>query len=223
MKKLLFILFSVFLSGASFAQTVQDIFGKNSVTFTFLGIDYTHVALIGDVSHPSANYPITPDELKFKYLPAWNQLFIKEQDKYNVAKMLHRRYVLYNLEMIRQLNAAVPLEQLKPAQMSSFYTKEQIQSFVNSYPIENQHGIGVVFLAESMSTMAREAHYHIVFLNMETKEVLLSERMVGAPDGIGFRNYWACSYYRVMQQVKERQYTIWKQQYAPATVQKPLW
>lgn len=57
------------------------------------------------------------------------------------------------------------------------------------------------------------AYYHVVFFNMETKEVLLQERVQGLVIGAGIRNYWAGSYFNVMEYIRDDRYPRWKKRH----------
>jgi hypothetical protein len=45
---------------------------------------------------------------------------------------------------------------------------------------------------------------------MKTGEVLLQQRLRGEPGGIGLRNYWANSVYRIIKDIKYYYYFAWK-------------
>lgn len=237
MKKYFWVLLYILSSYIASAQKSEDIFTKNDYTFTWYGIDYSHVMFVGDVTNPSADKPVLAPEIKNKYFHAWNQLILDEKDKYNISAMLHRKGVIYDTEMITLVNAATSDAQIQPVESATFYTKVQIQEFINAYDLEKDtSGVGIVFIAESMNKFSREAYYHVVLFNKHTKEILIQKHLRGVPDGVGFRNYWARSFFVVMEDIKEDRYNAWKKQYAPnapasnglgtsgtATPQKPLW
>ena len=64
------------------AQKKADISGD----ITFLGMDFTQTKFIGSAAQFKDADEITSSEFRDKYIPSWNQLFINEQKKYDVAK-----------------------------------------------------------------------------------------------------------------------------------------
>ena len=48
---------------------------------------------------------------------------------------------------------------------------------------------------------------------METKEVLVQERLMGEPGGFGLRNYWVRPIYNIIRDIEKKQYKIWKSKY----------
>lgn len=223
------ILFIIGLATASVlttqAQTVQDIFNPN-YSITWLGIDYSHTKIIGTVSAFGGKTPVTAAEIHDRYYGGWNQLILDEPEKYNIAKMLYRKSVVKDIAMVTALNTASSMDSVEVA-TTPYYTSEQIQTFVSTYPLEKKSGIGVVFITESMHKSYGGAYYHVVFFKMDTKEILLQERVQGIVIGTGIRNYWAGSYFNVMEYIREDRYPSWKKRYGASkttnTQTEPKW
>ncbi|HSY62887.1 MAG TPA: hypothetical protein VK796_13475 [Cytophaga sp.] len=194
------------------AQNVQDIFGNTDYNVTWFGIDYSHAKIVGSLGLFGGKTPVSPADLRDRYYPAWNYLILDEPGKYDIAKMIHRQSVTKDISIVKQLNAAAHIDSIE-ASVTPYYTLQEIQQFISAYPIENKAGIGLVFIAESMNKASDDAYYHVVFFNMTTKEILLQERLRGAPVGFGIRNHWAGSYFSVMEYIKEDGYQKWRNQY----------
>lgn len=210
---------------SSHAQTVQDIFGKTNVPVTWYGIDYSHSKIVGSIASFGGTSPVSPTDLRDNYYHAWNYLILEEPDKFDIAKMIQHRFVEKDLSMVKKLNAAATLDSIEVV-TTPYYSPKEIQDFVSAYPIETKtSGIGLIFITESMNKLKSEAYYHVVFFNTTTKEVLLQERFRGAAFGMRTRNYWAGSYYSVMEYVREDAYPKWRKKYAPNTVDTsaPKW
>lgn len=194
------------------AQTVQDIFGNTDYSVTWYGIDYSHSKIVGSLGMFGGNTPVSANELRDSYYPAWNYLILDEPEKYDIAKMIWRQDVIKDVTMVKQLNAEASMDSVE-VRITPYYTIREIQKFVAAYPIENKSGIGLIFIAESMSKIGAEAYYHVVFFNMSTKEVLLHERLRGTAGGLGIRNYWASSYSKVINYITEEGYKVWRRKY----------
>lgn len=202
------------------AQTVQDIFGNTDYTVTWYGIDYSHAKIVGYVSQFGMKVPVTEEDIRDRYYAEWNYLILDEPEKFNIAEMIYRESVVKDISMVKQLNAAVATDSIE-AKITPYYTPKEIQNFVSAYPIKDKAGIGLIFIAESMNKVKIEAYYHVVFFKMDTKEILLQERIKGVPGGSGTRNYWAGSYYSVMENVKEVAYPKWKKTNGGSKPAKP--
>jgi hypothetical protein len=208
---------------SGFSQTVKDIFNP-STQITWFGIDYSHSKIIGSVGSFGGKSPISAQELRDNYYPAWNHLILDEPEKFNLQRMIHRSSVTKDLTVIKHLNAVTSLDSIE-APVTPYYTPTEIQHFISTYPIEGKTGIGLVFITESMNKISDEAIYHVVFFNIQTKEILLQERLKGASGGIGLRNYWANSYAKVMGYIREDAYYKWQKQYKTNTksMSAPKW
>ncbi len=213
MKKLFLILMASGLSVMLNAQTANDLFTDKDMRVSWLGIDYSQVKLIGKFDQFGDWGEQSLAELKNDYFPAWNKVVVNEREKYDIAKMLDRKEVYYDIEMMMEHNANAKLEELE-AYNEPNYTPEQIEKFVKQYKFKNKEGIGVMLLAESYNKAVEMATYHFVAINMKTGKVLFQERIKGEPGGFGLRNYWVGSVHKVLEKIEKDYYKKWKDQYA---------
>jgi hypothetical protein len=222
-KKSLSIIFVLLCSFNIHAQTIQDIFNPG-IPVTWLGIDYSHAKIVGSISQFGGKIPTTAAEIHDKYYVEWNQLIIDEPEKFDVAKMVSRKSVAKDISMITKLNAAVSMDSAEVA-ATPYYTPEQIQQFVSAYPLENKSGIGMVFITECLNKSYGAGYYHVVFFKMDTKEVLLQHRLQGLPQGAGIRNYWANTFFDVIEHMRDEQMPRWKKRYgaSKSTGTEPKW
>ncbi len=204
-----------FLLGASLslrAQTVEDLFTTSSYTYTWLGIDYSHVKLIGDFSQFKEVGGVSPARLKNIYFPAWNNLVLNERTKYDIGVALRKENIQYDITEVTTKNAEAPLQELE-AINAPFYNEAKIKEIVEGYSFKDKNGVGILFIAESLSKSSEEAYYHVVLINLSTKQILIQDRIKGEPGGIGLRNYWASTVYRVIKKIEKTQYKTWKSKY----------
>ncbi|MEZ5198923.1 MAG: hypothetical protein R2764_21855, partial [Bacteroidales bacterium] len=88
-----------------------------------------------------------------------------------------------------------------------------VQEMIGSYDMgNNDEGLGIVFIVESFSKKSEMGSFFVTFFDIETKRVLLTERMSGKAGGFGIRNYWAKSYYTVLKEMPAKMKT-WKKKY----------
>lgn len=86
MKKIIVILSFGLLGFTSFAQTKDDI-NNRKTSIVWLGVDCSHLKFIVDANQWTCFGAITSQQLIDKYFPGWNQLFINEAKRYNIAKL----------------------------------------------------------------------------------------------------------------------------------------
>lgn len=194
------------------AQTADDLFTTNDTKITWLGVDFSHVKLIGCFSEFAGFGSKNSRQIKYHYFPEWNKIILHEREKYDVPGMLRKDHIFYNVDMIFAINDNAPLEDME-AYNAPNYTPDDIAAFVKLYNTEEMTGIGIVFIAEALDKSQQEAWFHFVAINLTTKEVLLQKRLRGEPGGLGMRNYWAGSIHDVMKQISRNYYRIWRSEY----------
>jgi hypothetical protein len=211
MKKILIALLTLLLFiNVAYSQTAEDLFKPGRVRY--MGIDYSHVKLIGDFSQFMGAGETTLSSMRKTYFPAWNTLFLEEPEKYDLKSMLRKEEIVYDLEMITEINSKTPFETME-ATKTPGYTKEDIQKFIRNYKTKENQGIAIVFVAESMNKTLNEAYFHFVAFRLSDNEILIHERFRGEPIGIGIRNYWAGALFKIMEDIKKTYYAQWKEKY----------
>jgi hypothetical protein len=188
-----------FNASIAFAQTKDDIF-NGSADITWLGIDFSQTKFIGSATQFKDAGEITSAEFRDKYIPGWNQLFLDEQKKYDVAKALKRAEVKYAMEVTEKANSSIkgnffsndPLDYKK-------LDEQKVATIVKGYDFQGKTGIGLMFIIDGMSKAKDEASGWITFVDMKTKKVLYTEYKTGKAGGFGFKNYWAKSFHNMLQ------------------------
>jgi hypothetical protein len=217
MIKLYFLLLLVPVAWVTHAQTEKDLF-RPDVKVTWLGIDYSHVKIIGNFAEFFDAGEKSTWQIRDAYFPQWNAIILDEPAKYDIRGMLRKGDIEFDLEMIAAINAQTPLEEME-AYKTVRFSEEDIQSFIKPYDLKGREGIGIVFIAECLNKNALEAWYHFVAIDMPTGRVLIHERLRGQPSGIGLRNYWANSLHKVIRNIRDYYYWEWrKQAFAKVTI-----
>jgi hypothetical protein len=201
-----------FLINALNAQSVEDLFKNSPTKITWLGIDYSHVKLIGSFSNFNENTKITPEIIKNDYFVRWNELILKESNKYTIDKMFRKKDINYTIEGITAINKQTEVTSIEQT-TSPNYTELQLQQFVKNYYFNQSEGIGLMFVAESMNKIREEAIYHILAINLTNNEILLCDKFTTKPGGIGLRNYWASSFLKVIETIRDHKYAAYKKKY----------
>jgi len=189
MKKL-FLIFTV-LSYASSIQAQSNPF-ENGERVTWLGVDFSHVKLIGEFSEFSGAGEKSPRQIRDQYFESWNMVPINEQEKYDFSEMIGGNDIYYDFEMVFALNEKTNIEELK-SYNEPHYSKEDIIGFTKSYDFVDKNGIGIVFIAETLNKSKVRAIYHFVIIDMGTKTLMDYKTVTAKPGGFTLRNYWAGS------------------------------
>lgn len=213
MKKALLFSLIVVLSAFSLrSQTVNDLLSKSATKIYWLGIDFSHVKLIGDFAQFAEAGEAGPLTIKHKYFPAWNNLILTEYAKYDVGGMFRKESINFKTNAITKINASTPTEEMED-ESEPYYKKEDIQAFIKNYDFEVKEGIGMLFVAESLNKYREKGKYHFVAINLATNEILLYDVFEGQSGGIGLRNYWARSFYEVIVQIRDHKFREWKKEF----------
>lgn len=212
-KTIIALLLSAF-SFSCFSQfSTKDLFKNSEVSIYYLGIDYSHVKLIGEFAQFYNLGEQSSRSIRNEYFPAWNMVLVNEREKYDIADMLRREQVLYSIDMMMQKNKETSLEDMETYNEPN-YSEDDISSFIKEYKLENdKSGIGVLFIAESLNKATNEAIYHFVAIDMGTGSMLFQRKLYGEPSGFGLRNYWAGSIYDVIKKIDNYEYRIWKKEF----------
>jgi hypothetical protein len=214
MKKAIFFLCLIFASTITRAQTIQDFFSANTTTITWLGIDYSHVKLVGDFSQFGGAGEKSSAQVRSQYFPAWNGIVLNEPEKYNLKSFLKKTEIIYEIDMVNALNSETNADSLETYKVPN-YSTDQIKSFVKGYLLKEGKGLGVIMVAECLNKIAVEGSFYFVVLNMSNKEVLLVEKVKGPPAGFGLRNYWMGAVFNSLRSIEKTYYKSWKAKYAP--------
>lgn len=174
---------------------------------TWLGIDFSHVKLIGDFNQFAEAGHKNVAQIQTKYFPSWNMLFINEPEKFDIKKALRKEEVFNDLDMLLQKNQATPSDSFI-SYNSPQYTQQDIIRFVNEYALEGKEGTGVLLLAESLNKGEEAGVFHFVAIDMKTKTILVQQSFKGKPGGFGIRNYWASAIESVLHQIKKKKFKV---------------
>jgi hypothetical protein len=192
----------------SFAQTKSDVF-KPDVEVTWLGLDFSSTKLIGDREKFGSESDVR------RLLEAWNQLILTEFEKFDIAKAIKRSKVERSIDVTNEHNAEVDV-------LSMFTDDEKahlhlnpndVEELVGRYDFKGKTGLGLMFVVESFNRFAEEGSIYVTFVNMGSKEVLFTERLVGEPKGFGMRNYWAGCIYQVINKIGKKEFEMWRKKY----------
>jgi hypothetical protein len=197
------------LTGTCFGQlSSKDIFENHELVW--YGLDFSQAKFVGKFDQGFGRNPVNEFEIINKYIPAWNSLVVVEPRNFDLENTFWKKTVYYDLKPVEALNAKI-----KPEDVYTYnsYTldKGKLEPLIQSYADgDKKEGLGLVFVVESFNKPMLEASYWIIFFDIRTKKILLSERCAGKPSGFGLRNYWAGSLKRVLNDIRFYKFKAWK-------------
>lgn len=198
LKWLLALLCVFFIRGPLFAQSQVDVF-DTKVPVTWLGLDYTQAKYIYTNNESK---DATDSTFKYKYVPAWNYLFMIQGKKFDVAKSIHRASVDNEISVTEKANKAISKVFTKDQKVFKTLTDQNISDLVKNYDFQGKTGVGMLFFVEGMSKLDDEEGVWVTFVDMSSKTMLSTTYMTGKVGGMGFRNNWADANYQVLRQLE---------------------
>ena len=183
------------------AQTKANI-SDGSTPITWLGVDYSQAKIIGQAYQWEHAGEINSAEVRYKYIDGWNQLFVVEQKKYDVAKAVHRGSVNYAIDVTQKANNALTKDFFtnNPGDFHKL-TEQDISNVVKNYDFGTNTGIGLIFFVEGMSKGIESMGVWVTFVDMKSKTVLQTTYKTAKPGGFGFKNYWAKPLYTILKEM----------------------
>jgi len=201
------VFFVVSISGTSQqTYTAADVFKVDQITW--FGLDFTHIRLIDRLGFTY------PDTIVERYFASINTLVLNEPRKYSIKKFFYKKEVEINLEIVSERNKCIDPDVLV-LDANEQYTidKDSIKQIIAEYKQEGTEGIGVVFIMESFNKKEKLGHMWVTFFDMASSQVLFTAKMQGKAGGFGWRNYWVKTCYKVMKNIQNHQYSLWKNYY----------
>jgi len=186
--------------------TAADVFNVDEITW--FGMDFSHIRLIDPTGFTDL------DAIVERYFSAINSLVLSEPDKYTLSKFFYKKEVEIDLSIVRERNENIDLEGLV-LEATAEYTidEETVKGIINEYKQDGTEGIGVVFIMESFNKKEKLGHMWVTFFDMASSQVLFTAKMQGKAGGFGWRNYWVKTCYKVMKNIQNHQYSLWKNYY----------
>lgn len=204
MRKHFFLLLAATLSVVSTqAQTLKDFF-SSSEPLTYLGIDFTQARVIGE--------PVMDaNDMRDRNFPAINAIVVNEPKKYDIAGAFHKT-VNTDLALVNKHNETTNTATLKSDNASDYnrLKQEDVEKLVKGYNFNGKKGVGLLFVMDGMSKAEKAANVYVTLVDMGTKKVLLADKIEGKAQGFGFRNYWAYTIHKVLEDVEKHKYKDWK-------------
>ncbi len=201
------VVFALIASGlGSSAQTLKEFFASSETPCLYLGIDYTKNKFI---DYSTAN----TSDIRDREYNSINDLIVNEPKKYELDKAFHKSRVDHDLGLTAAKNSKSNTEDMLSSSSADFHRLKEsdIDALVKTYDFKGKKGIGILIVAEACSKAEKAMAAWVTFIDMNTKKVLLTDRMEGKQSmGFGFRNVWATPVKSILEKIQKTKYNEWK-------------
>jgi hypothetical protein len=209
-KTILVLCFLLMIVASGFCQPVKEIFNRET-PIIWLGMDFSQAKFIGDREKYGSS-----SDVKF-LLKSFNDLIDREKDKFSVARATRKITAEHHADIARAHNEELDISEiLSNKEEESLHLKEEdIATIISSYDFAGLKGIGLMFNVESFDKFKQQAAIWVTFIDLNTKEILITERILSRPVGSGVRNYWAGAVRETMEKLERKNMEVWRKKFAP--------
>ncbi|WP_290799204.1 hypothetical protein [Flavihumibacter sp. UBA7668] len=196
--------FFLLIASSAFTQKKSDILSEGT-PLVYLGVDFSKTKVINDIA-------ATTYDIKTRHFPGINQVVIAEPKKFDWPKYLERGNITNDIAAVTAINEKIDEKAINSSSTADeTHLKEaDIQGMVNKYDLSGKKGVGLVIIMEALSKTSESASMYITFIDLSSKKVLHTERMVEKAGGFGFRNYYASTIFKAMQSIKKSKLKSWR-------------
>ena len=196
------------ISSTSFSQTLKEVFNDSESPLTYLGIDFTKARLL-DIGNA--------DDIRNRLYGSINDLIVLEPKKFDLKGAFRKSNISHDFDAVSKNNIKVNQNEIISTNSSDFdrFQESDIASIVKALDLSGKDGVGLLFVMEAMRKIDKkgDAAIWVTLVNMKTKKVLMTERIIAKATGIGFRNYWASTIKEVIEDIDKKKYKEWRTKY----------
>lgn len=151
-------------------------------------------------------------EILQHYFHEWNMLILNDQKKYDIRMSFRKPVMQYNLSTVTKLNKSLKSNDIIVKNISSrnVYSDEQMREYASQLELPATLPYSLMFVVESFDSTVKTAAIWVVISKTETREVVLCEKFLKKPSGIGVRNYWARTFYNVFYDIQSDAFLRWE-------------
>ena len=151
-------------------------------------------------------------EIMQHYFLEWNKLILNDQKKYDIRMSFRKPVMHYDLSTVTKLNKMVKINDVlsKYIGIKDVLTDEQMCQYLSELTLPTSMKYALMFVVESFDASVKTAAIWVVLVATETQEVVLCEKFLKQPAGIGTRNYWARTFYNVFYDIQTNAFIRWE-------------
>ena len=196
------------ISNTSFSQTLKEVFNDNESPLTCLGIDFSKARFL-DIGNA--------DDIRNRLYGSINELIVLEPKKFDLKGAFRNSNINHDFNAVSKNNIKVNQNEIISTNSSDFdrFQESDIASMVKALDLSGKDGVGLLFVMEAMRKIDKkgDAAIWVTLVDMKTKKVLMTERIISKAAGIGFRNYRASTIKEVIEDINKKKYKEWRTKY----------
>lgn len=197
------------ISAVSFSQSLKDVFTNSETPLVYLGIDFSETRILDQGN---------ADDIRNRLYGSINQLVVDEFKKFDIKGAFRKSYVENFISAVSDMNSKANLSDIISNNPSDFNRMKEsdISAQAKKLDVKGKTGIGLVFVVEALRKIDKkgDAAIWVTFVDLKSKKVLMTERMVvNAKGGFGFRNFWASTIKEIIDDIDKSKFKAWKSQY----------
>lgn len=151
-------------------------------------------------------------EILQHYFHDWNLMIINDQKKYDIRMSFRKPVMQYDLSLVTKINKGIRATKsiCQHIDIKDVLTDEAICDYMPtlSFPTNSRYALSI--LVESFDSTTKTAALWVVIIKTDTGEVVLCEKFLKSPSGLGARNYWARTFYNLLYDIKSASFLRWE-------------
>lgn len=172
----------------------------SSQTMSWFGVDFTKAKVLG--------LEDSPHKIRDEYFKPWNDVTIDM----DLTKMFGKNAVYKDPNGITKDNLARETETMNTGKEVDL-TDEVIAERVKAMSTGSKKvGLGLVFIAESISKATGNAVFHIVFFDIASRKVVWHKKMTGKASGSNPKTAWGGAVKDVFSQIDKKEWKAWRKE-----------
>ncbi len=197
------------INSSAYSQTLKDVFSNRDSPIFYLGIDFSKTKLLDNGN---------PDDIRNRLYASINQLIVNEPKKYDLKGAFHKSNIDYDFGPVNKNNGQADLNDILSTTSADFnrFKETDVTTIVNNLDLSGKTGVGLLFVIEALRKIDNkgDAAVWVTFIDMKTKKILMTERLVSKGNGgIGFRNFWASTIKTLLNDIQDKKYKEWRGKY----------
>lgn len=171
---------------------------------TWLGVDFSKAKF-------TKNGFDYPTDVLQHYIHEWNKLIISDQKKYNIRMALRKPMMQYDLALVSKQNKTVKSQQVLVDHLTlkNQYDEEEVMQHISSLEIPKHTKYALMLVVESFDQDSKTATLWLALLNSESEKIVLCEKFLKSPAGMGIKNYWARVFYNLFFDIQKNSFLRW--------------
>lgn len=151
-------------------------------------------------------------EIMQHYFHDWNLMILNDQKKYDIRMSFRKPVMQYDLAQVTKINKGVKVSQIltKHIDIDDILSEADICSYMQQFSYPNSQKYGLMIIVESFDTSTKMASLWVVIFCTQNGKVVLCEKFLKSPSGLGTRSYWARTFYNLLFDIKTTAFLRWE-------------